>query len=306
MYATISREIALSYVTNSNDGNNSSMETVLFEIELDETVESFVNIQNVSFLEQDGEYLFLIGTIFQLESCRMLPSTIWHIKLKLTNREEDEAKQLINHFENLFDEKFTVFTLGMFWLETSLIEKYDNALNYYNMLLNEYTTDNAKISIYTNIALIYDRKGDKDKINTRNYYEEALALAKDHESLSPEPDTQTEILEVILKRPVLNSTSLSIYYYNLGCIMFEKKNFENALENFEKANKQFSVEKLDPIVQADILNNIGCVYFRRNEYEISMRYFEQAFDIGLKIPEENRSAVITDYLSNMSAATIKQ
>ncbi|CAF4561718.1 unnamed protein product [Didymodactylos carnosus] len=88
--------------------------------------------------------------------------------------------------------------------------------------------------------------------------------------------------------------------------MFEEKNFENALENFEKANEQFSLEKLDPIVQADILNNIGCVYFRRNEYEISMRYFEQAFDIGLKIPEENRLAVITDYLSNMSTATIKQ
>ncbi|CAF4395635.1 unnamed protein product, partial [Didymodactylos carnosus] len=214
---------------------------------------------------------------------------------------------LISHFENLFDEKLTVFTLGMFWLKTSLLEKCDNALNYYNMLFNEYTTDNDKMSIYNNMALIYERKGDEYREDAKNYYEKALDLANDRDSLpSSESDTQAETLDVILKRPILNSTSLSIDYYNLGCIMLQKKNYENALKTFTKANEQFSGEKLDPIVKADILNNIGCAYFRQNNYEASMNYFEQAFDIGLKMPAENRSAVITDYLNNMAAATRKQ
>ncbi|CAF1416142.1 unnamed protein product [Didymodactylos carnosus] len=108
-----------------------------------------------------------------------------------------------------------------------------------------------------------------------------------------------------IKESLLTHSAAVLYfifktYYNFGCVMFKKENYEQALKNFQKAFNELvkrTDTKCDTIEKADIYNNIGCVYYRKLEYDKALENFRQAYKIALKIS----SSLTTEYLNNISA-----
>ncbi|CAF0955422.1 unnamed protein product, partial [Didymodactylos carnosus] len=299
MSTTSSIEVARSCITADD---MSADEPVLFEININEDTKTFADITDASYLKQDErEYLFSIGTIFRIELIQQLVDNIWYIKLTLT----DDLSTLIKDLKNEFDPKhsMSLFTLGMVWTE---VDECDRALYYYFILLKNCTSDNEKIIIYNNIALTYQRQDQPQQ--ARKYFDEAIKLAKNRSSSfslsSSSPDTEDSfdiINDITLKRPVVNTSTLSMSCHNLGCVMFEENNYEDARNNFDQALKLLS--DTDYIQHADLLNNIGCVYYRQQNYKLAMAYFQEAHKTALKV--QSRLSVMSDYLNNMSVTVRK-
>ncbi|CAF1628573.1 unnamed protein product [Didymodactylos carnosus] len=156
--------------------------------------------------------LFLMGTVFRLESIEQLVNRIWRIRLKLTEKELNETQLLVGHYKSEFGESVTIITLGMLWTETG---RYKRALGYYEMLLNEYSSShNVKIALYNNTALIYVQQGQFSV--AEKYYKMALELTADRSLTSSlESDRQPEKSDIILIQPKRKISSPSITYYKL-------------------------------------------------------------------------------------------
>ncbi|CAF1380854.1 unnamed protein product [Didymodactylos carnosus] len=292
-----SYKVALSHISEDVKFNK---ETILFEIEIGAILshrEPFAYIQDVSYLKQEDEMLFLMGTVFRLESIEQLVNKIWRIRLKLTENELNESQLLLVHYKREFGERVTITTLGMFWTEAG---RYTRALDYYKILLNEYSSsDSVKIALYNNMVLIYEQQ---DKFTVaEDYYEKALKLIADRSlPSSPDPDKQPEKSDIILIQPKRKKSSSSVTYYNFGCVMFKQGNYEEAFKNFQKAFDELAKcpnTKCDTMEKADIYNNIGCIHYRRLKYDEALENFRQAYKIALKIS----SPLTTEYLNNILA-----
>ncbi|CAF1216459.1 unnamed protein product [Didymodactylos carnosus] len=290
---TMSNETALNAVSMNIDP---LCEFVLFEIVIDCTSDtaSFSSIQALGYKE-NCDILFSPGSIFRIESVAQIPTRrIWHVRLSFTDRQLSKVKGLLEHIRNEFPHPLTLMTLGNFFCE---VGEWDEAMRYYKTLLGVYEFDDDAIEIINyNIGLIYEHKGDYEVALQR--YKTGLNRTIQSPS-SNEADTQQQIVDSILKPPLMNSASPAILYFNLGCVSFHKLDYHRALENFEKAYNCLTDD--NTVKKADILNNIGCVYYKRNDFQKALHYYERAFDRALKIlPAEN--SLITCYLKNISAA----
>ncbi|CAF0770321.1 unnamed protein product [Didymodactylos carnosus] len=298
----------------NNDGN----EPVLFEIQIDiyDHPKPFANITNyVSFgNDNETEYLFQIGTIFLLESIEQLPSEIWYIKLQLTDKEIDDSKILLDLFKNDFGDKITLWTCGMFWANVNKCEK---ALNYYNKLLkNSLLSNNQKITIFNNLALIYGQN--KEFKKSRDCFTQALELPE-HSASSSDSNTTIETNGVILKQAITDDSTLFTVCYNLGCSIYEqaeqkneekntldvKKRYRNALEKFQQAFELIKSSN-QTIKIANLYNNIGCVHYRLEHYDKALDSFRQALNEGLQLSSDNQSIIVEDYLHNISLVVRRQ
>ncbi|CAF1226387.1 unnamed protein product, partial [Didymodactylos carnosus] len=253
MSVTSSSNSARTNIKN-NDDNNSANESILFEILIDiyDHHKPFASITNYLSSRNDNEtkYLFQIGTIFRLESIEQLSSQIWYIKLQLTDKEINDSKVLLDLFKNDFGDKLTLWTCGMFWAKVNKCEK---ALGYYNKLLETSSlTNNQKITVFNNLALIYEQQKKFDMSN--DYFTRALELIQSS-TPSPEFNTTTKTNNVILKQAIENNSTFSTICYNLGCSIYEqvehdkqqkneeqnsldeKNRYRNALEKFQQALK---------------------------------------------------------------------
>ncbi|CAF4598535.1 unnamed protein product, partial [Didymodactylos carnosus] len=214
----------------NNDGNNLANKPILFEIRIDiyDHSKLFSNITNyVSFRnDNETEYLFQIGTIFRLESVEQLPSKIWYIKLQLTDKEIDDSKILSHLFKNDFGDKIIFLTCEMFWAKVNKCEK---ALDYYNKLLeNSLLSNNQKITVLNNLALIYEQE--KRFETSRDYFTRALELTE-HSTPSSDLNITIETNDVILKQAITNDSTFFTVCYNLGCSIYEQVEHDKQQKN---------------------------------------------------------------------------
>ncbi|CAF1033735.1 unnamed protein product [Didymodactylos carnosus] len=273
---------------------NPLCKAVLFEIAVDCTSDtaSFGKIQTVGDQENYG-IMFSPGSVFRIESVAQIPPRgILHVKLSLTDRQLSKVRGLFERIRNEFAHPLTLITLGNFFCEVGQL---DEAMRYYEILHSVYESDNDAIEIINcNIGLIYEHKSDYEA--ALGQYHTGLNRTMQSSS-SHEADTQQRIADIILKPPLMNHSSSSISYFNLGCVYFYKLNYKKALENFEQAYDYLTND--NTIEEADILNNIGCVYYKRNDFQKALQCYEKALDRALKIlPAEN--LLITCYLKNIS------
>lgn len=85
----------------SDSTQESNMESIVFKIEIDNSVFKFpyANIASISQFEtQESEILFTMGSFFRIKSIDQR-SGLWKVHLKLTNDEDQELKKLTYHME---------------------------------------------------------------------------------------------------------------------------------------------------------------------------------------------------------------
>ena len=96
---TIRRDTALFFLGEGQPDNN--LQRVLFEIDVDgkrihqNNTKTFADIKEYSDFNDEGEVLFMLGSIFRLKSIRLSSEKIWVIQMNLCNDDEHDLKEVL-------------------------------------------------------------------------------------------------------------------------------------------------------------------------------------------------------------------
>ncbi len=194
------------------------LERVLFEIDADPRMNStkpFADISSCSNFPGELEVLFMIGSIFRLNSIHRNNDRIWIIRMALCNDDELDFKQVLMCMkEHIRSEEPNLRTLGKkLWKmgELSLAEKY------FTRLLEQLPPDDLlRRALYEDLGDIASQKRDYDMsvqwhqklfaIKKKNKNTEHLDTDKASNSIGEFIEKQSIILEQVFKQKM-------IFYY---------------------------------------------------------------------------------------------
>ncbi|CAF1439571.1 unnamed protein product, partial [Adineta steineri] len=139
-------------------------ERVLFEIDADPkmvTTKPFADISKHSYFPSESEVLFMIGSIFRLNSINRNDDQIWIIKMTLCNDNEHDLKQVLMYMKEQIESGETnLRILGKLLWEMG---KFDLAEKYLTRLLKELpSNDPLHISLYEDLGKLASQRGDFD------------------------------------------------------------------------------------------------------------------------------------------------
>ncbi|CAF5045238.1 unnamed protein product [Rotaria sp. Silwood1] len=172
---TLLSSVAIDFT--GNGSQRPDYESVFFEINVDctSTSKSFANIQNHSFIKDENEILFCVGTVFRIISVEDYDN-VWHVILQTSNDENIELKELLEHFsKTVVEEKPTLFALADLLLEMG---EYDKAQHFAQLFINELESAGQQQYISTvqsTIGLLDCHKGNYQK--ALKIFETALIMA---------------------------------------------------------------------------------------------------------------------------------
>lgn len=121
-------------------------ECVLFEISVDISLKTqpFADIHKWSANQNEEEVLFTMGTIFKIESCEEFNEDFWHIKLSLSNEQDERIRQLSDYYHTFIGETTSLLVLGEFLHK---IHELDKAERYYQLLIRELPAGHVDIGM---------------------------------------------------------------------------------------------------------------------------------------------------------------
>ncbi|CAF1270970.1 unnamed protein product, partial [Didymodactylos carnosus] len=274
--ATSDIDVARSY---AGDGYpRLGYETVLFELDINTNHqrESFVDITKSSCYKDEGEVLFLIGTIWRIISVeKNKDENRWHVNLKLTTETKETSIELINILNEHFAEPCTLLTLANILLE---LGESDKAIKYYTKALKDCMPDDEeqKDIIYNNLGILYY---EMNQPHLAFLYFEKTKISKSYSPLSDDiclrRKTSCEQLKginqqiarsyyknthrIVLKGLPARHSSLIKLYNNRGLVHHKCGNYDEALKDYEEALEHASRDDSLEAKQdcSAIYNNIG-------------------------------------------------
>ncbi|CAF1424083.1 unnamed protein product [Rotaria sordida] len=151
---------------------------ILFEIDADPqmvTTKPFADISKYSHFTNESEVLFMIGSLFHLNSIICNDDHVWIIKMSLCSDDENDLKQvLLRMKQQLGKGETNLRTLGRVLWEMG---KLDLAEKYIKRLLNELPSNNQlRCNLYEDLGKIASQKGDYDM--SIQWYQKALEVPK--------------------------------------------------------------------------------------------------------------------------------
>ncbi len=158
------REAALFFLGDANSLIDLELERVLFEIDADPqkvTTKPFADISKQSCFTNESEVLFMLGSIFRLESINCNDDQIWIIQMSCCSEDEHDLKQDVMHMEQQIGSGETSLrTLGkLLWK----MGKRDLAKQYLNRLLSELPSNDPLLYIlYEDLGELASQMEDYD------------------------------------------------------------------------------------------------------------------------------------------------
>jgi tetratricopeptide (TPR) repeat protein len=177
---------ALLFLRGSDD-----LERILFEIHADPkmiTTKPFADISKHSEFTGEAEILFMLGSIFRLQSIkRNDKDDIWIIRMIFCNDDEHDLKKvLMSMKQEMGNEETNLQTLGKILSEMG---KFELAERYFIRLLNELPpNDSLRVSLYKDLAKVAAHRGDFD-----------MSIQWRQKSLELEEQNQLSVNPVITK-----------------------------------------------------------------------------------------------------------
>ena len=169
----------LSFLDTTKQANN--LEPITFEIHAHPkmvTTKPFGNIMQHSAFSDEGEVLFMIGSMFRVNSVDRNKDKVWVIKMTLCNENEHDLRDVLEDMTQQFSRRIDFHTFGkIVWK----LGKFDLAERYITRLLNELPeNDPLKSSLYRDLAELASVTGNLDK--SVNLHQKALKLKKSTKS----------------------------------------------------------------------------------------------------------------------------
>ena len=279
-------------------------ESVLFQIKIyaQDNLKPFANIKIKSFMKDEDEVLFSLGTIFRIESVESLNEYIWIINLTLSGDEDQQLQDLRKYFQDKLDQTATINDLGDFLYQ---IGDYNRAESYYRILLHKYPSNHRDlVMIYCNMGVLQHCKDNYDEAS--NYFTTALLLLSNSLPFRNDRD----------------HIDFATINYNLACSIAKFQGYKPALLSFKNAldhiNKHIRttspllpnmyngyalanadsgfygmalfyhhvaltiVEALKPINQLDLANtyhSMGLMYILKQDYTEALDFFQKSLQI---------------------------
>lgn len=254
---TTSSAIAAGFV---GDGSGRPLlETVMFEIDVDtrKTSKPFANIQSLSMMQNENEIIFSIGTTFQIVSVELVTDVLWHVKLFLSEKNDEQLKDVYSYLQNDFTiSPPSLKTLGDF---LNQMGEYEKAEHYYRLMINELSERNEDIiDIYNAIGVTYYERGLNN--DAMKYYQDALDM-----------------------RPS-NYETLATTHINIGSLERQQCQYDAALKHYQQAVEIIeSNSSKSNLLLAGVFLNIGNIYDRQGDYRISLEYYKKSLDTARSI-----------------------
>ena len=153
-----------------------ALERVVFQIKADPrmaTTKPFADISKHSDYPDESEVLFMIGSIFRLESIKQNESHVWIIRMSLSSEEEHGLRQVLVYMKGqIATGETNLRTLGKFLWKMG---KLDLAERYFIRLLKELQPDDPfNSSLYEDLGELAALRGDYDM--SVEYHQKALRL----------------------------------------------------------------------------------------------------------------------------------
>ena len=158
------------------------LERVLFEIDADPKKiisKSFADIRDQSEFPDESEILFMLGSIFRLESVsRNDDNTVWIIRMTLCSDDEHELKQVLMYMkEQIGNGETNLRTLGKI---LSDMGKFDLAEKYFTRLLKQVLPDDPLLGdLYEELGKVTSQNGDYDM--SMQWHQKSLAFKQQNQ-----------------------------------------------------------------------------------------------------------------------------
>jgi len=108
-------------------------------------------------------------------------------------------------------------------------------------------------------------------------------------------DKAEELYNILLKQ-TSDQGEKAIYYHQLGYVKIDRRDYEKAIEYYEKARQIF--ENTLPPNQPDLAtsyNNIGLVYYNMRKYSKALLFYKKALEIRQKYLPPNHPSLASSY-----------
>ena len=156
------RHATLPFLKTTNQANN--LDPIMFEIHADPkivTIKPFGKINQHSAFTDEDEVLFMIGSMFRLNSIDRNKDEVWVIKMTLCNENDHDLKDVLEDMRQQFSERIDFHTLGkIVWK----LGKFDLAERYITRSLNELPDgDPLKSRLYRDLSDLASVTGDLNK-----------------------------------------------------------------------------------------------------------------------------------------------
>ncbi|CAF1278660.1 unnamed protein product [Adineta steineri] len=224
---------ALAFLNDSDGTEN--LEAILFQIDADPKMaitKPFADITEFSEFKGEAEVLFMLGSIFRLDSVKHRKSDkVWIIEMTLCNDEEHDLKQvLIDMKEQFMSEGINLQTLAKILWGMSQI---DLARKYFMRLLEQLPiNDPFRIDLYQDLGKIEAHAGHLD--NSIEWRRKANELKKKLQSTSSSSVSKPKNP---FKQPPLNDPSPTDLYQDLGKLEAHAGYLDNSTERHRKATE---------------------------------------------------------------------
>jgi len=167
-------ETALSFLGMSDA--SCDLEGVLFEIDADPqmvTTKPFADVSAYSDFPDESEVLFMLGSIFRLNSINRGDNQVWIIRMTLCSDDENDLKQVLMYMKQQIGSGETnLRILGKVLWEMG---KLDLAGKYFSRLLEQLpSSDPLLSSLYEDLGKLASQTGDYDM--SMQWHQKSLAI----------------------------------------------------------------------------------------------------------------------------------
>ena len=276
---SISHNVSLDFAKRA--GQRPDMIGVLFVMNIDPSLSTtpFADVTVASYYQEESEILFSMNSVFLINNVEPMGDNnrLWRVHLTLTSDTDLELRSLIDRIREETEESTGWYRLGRLLLKLSQSER---AEEIYEMLLKQASDETEKATIYNQLGLVKDSKGEYTV--AIHYYEKAI--------------------ENLLKIVSSNDPTLATSYNNIGTAYECMGEYSKALEMHDKAleiRKRALPSNHPDLAQS--YNNLGAVYYQLQEHRKALSCYEKGLVLFQDILPSNHPDLAT-VLNNIGGA----
>lgn len=240
------------------------LERILFVIEANPGVvqsKPFADIDSLSYYPHENEVLFMIGSVFRLESIRQDDEEqVWVIRMVLCNESQYDSQQLLDHIRQQHGVNDGTVDLRQFGDVLHTIGKYKLADDIYKRVLDEPPVNQlSRIYLYRSCGIL--KRTQAELKSSLDWFHAALDL-----QMELCPSDYVEISES---------------YNWLGKVYFDQNECKKALEHYSEAFNYLNraSNENNHLKFANVLNNIASVHGRQKRTDEALHYFRRVLDL---------------------------
>jgi tetratricopeptide (TPR) repeat protein len=250
---------------------NDAIRSILFEIEIDPRLKTkaFADISEMSYYENEGEVLIMLGALFRIEKIvEDKKNEIWIGRLLLASEDDYQLKHTFAYMKEKIGDDTNLNSLGKILIEMG---EYRQAEKCYKRMLEEAQLTVGDAQVGVGWAL---RKCEE--------YDESLKHLQ---------------LALQVREQILGNSHVMVgdSYRHIANVHRKQSKHEQALVNLKKCeNILEKASSVDPIKLAEVYHAIAINYHDMNKTDLALQYYRKTLQVQLaNLPLDHPEIALT-------------